>query len=258
MHKVVSRDGTTIAYEKAGEGPPIVLLGGGFRDHTAFDTLVPYLTPHCTVYAYDRRGRGQSGDSPHYAVEREIEDLQAVIDGAGGRAAVFGGSSGAILALEAALAGAAISRLALLEPPYRVPGFRTPPAGFAGHLDALLAAGRRGEAVEYFLGEHVGFPPEWVKEWKDSPLWPSNEALAHTLPYDTAVMGDGRVPVERMAGMRVETLVVNSDHTSDWLLAAAEATAAALPDGRRLELPGVWHRVLPEVLGPVLVDFVTA
>ncbi|WP_458246932.1 alpha/beta fold hydrolase [Streptomyces sp. MAI_2237] len=257
MHKVVSRDGTTIAYEKAGQGPPIVLLGGGFRDHTAFDTLVPHLADHLTVYAYDRRGRGQSGDSPAYAVQREIEDMEAVIADAGGRAAVFGGSSGAILALRAALAGAPISKLALLEPPYRVPGFRTPPADFAERLDALLAEGRRGEAVEYFLAQNVGFPQAWIKEWKDSPLWPSNEALAHTLPYDTAVMGDGRVPVEELAGLPLETLVVNSDHTGDWLLAAAKATAAALPGGRRLELPGVWHRVLPEVLAPALVDFVT-
>jgi len=257
MHKVVSRDGTTIAYEKAGQGPPIVLLGGGFRDHTAFDTLIPHLAEHLTVYAYDRRGRGQSGDSPAYAVEREIEDMAAVIADTGGEAVVFGGSSGAILALEAALAGVPMRKLALLEPPYRVPGFRTPPAGFVERLDGLLGEDRRSEAVEYFLGEHVGFPPEWIQEWKDSPLWPSNVALAHTLPYDTAVMGDGRVPVERMASMRVETVVVNSDSTGDWLLGAAKATAAALPNGRRLELPGVWHRVLPEVLGPVLVEFVT-
>jgi hypothetical protein len=111
--------------------------------------------------------------------------------------------------------------------------------------------------VEYFLTESVGFPPDWVQEWKDSPLWQSNEALAHTLPYDTAVMGDGRVPVERLARTGLETVVINSDHTGDWLLAAAKATAAALPHGRRLELPGVWHRVLPEVLGPALVEFVT-
>lgn len=257
MHKVVSRDGTTIAYEKAGEGPPIVLLGGGFRDHTAFTALFPELTPHCTVYAYDRRGRGDSGDSPAYAVEREIEDLAAVIEATGGDAVVFGGSSGAILALETAMAGVPMRKLALLEPPYRVEGFRKPEDGFAQKLQALLDEEKRGEAVVYFLAEHVGFPPEWIAEWQASPIWPGNEALAHTLPYDTAVMGDGRIPVERLAKTEVETLLINSNATSDWLLTATAATAAALPNGRRLELPGVWHRVLPEVLGPALVEFVT-
>ncbi|GAA3205652.1 hypothetical protein GCM10020256_01140 [Streptomyces thermocoprophilus] len=106
MQKVVSRDGTTIAYEKAGDGPPIVLLNGSFRDHTIFDALVPELTPYCTTYVYDRRGRGESGDAPAYEVAREIEDLEAVIEAAGGSAVVFAGSSGANLAIEAALAGA--------------------------------------------------------------------------------------------------------------------------------------------------------
>ncbi|MEU9376952.1 alpha/beta hydrolase [Streptomyces sp. NPDC048255] len=257
MRKVVSRDGTTIAYEQAGEGPPIVLLGGGFRDHTAFDTLVPELSGHCTVYAYDRRGRGQSGDSPAYAVEREIEDLAAVVEEAGGNPVVFGGSSGAILALEAMMAGVPMRKLALLEPPYRVEGFRKPEEPFADKLQALLDQEKRGEAVEYFLAEHVGFPPEWIADWKASPMWASNEVLAHTLPYDTQVMGDGRIPVERLARTEVETLLINSNATSDWLLTATAATAAALPAGRRLELPGVWHRVLPEVLGPVLVEYVT-
>jgi pimeloyl-ACP methyl ester carboxylesterase len=257
MRKVVSRDGTTIAYEQAGDGPPVVLLGGGFRDHTVFTSLIPELAPHCTVYAYDRRGRGESGDAPAYAVQREIEDLEAMIAEAGGEAAVFGGSSGAILALEAAMAGAPISRLALLEPPYRMDGFRRPPEDFPEQLDALLAADKRGEACEFFLAEHVGFPPEWIEEWRNSPIWSANEAMAHTLPYDTAIMGDSRMPAERLATLQVQTMVVNSDHTGDWLLAAAKATAAALPNGRRLELPGVWHRVLPEILGPALAEYVT-
>jgi pimeloyl-ACP methyl ester carboxylesterase len=257
MRKVVSRDGTTIAYERAGEGPPVVLLGGGFRDHTVFTSLIPELAPHCTVYAYDRRGRGESGDAPGYAVRREIEDLEAVIAEAGGRAAVFGGSSGAILALEAAMAGAPISRLALLEPPYRMEGFRRPPDDLPDKLDALLAQDLRGEACEYFLAECVGFPPEWIEEWRNSPMWSANEAMAHTLPYDTAILGDSRLPAGRLGALRTQTLVINSDSTGDWLLAAAKATAAVLPNGRRLELPGVWHRVLPDVLGPALAAYVT-
>lgn len=256
MRKVVSRDGTTIAYEKSGSGPPIVVLGGGFRDHRTFDSLLPELTPHCTVYAYDRRGRGESGDAPVYAIEREIEDLHAVIDAAGGEATVFGGSSGGILALEAALAGVPITRLALLEPPYRVEGFWRPPEDFAARLQSLLDEEKRSEAAEYYLSALIGLPPDVVADWRQGPMWSRNVALAHTLPYDTALMGDDRVPVERLADVKVHTLLINSDSTADWLHAAARATADALPDCQRLELPGVWHRVLPDVLGPVLVDFV--
>jgi pimeloyl-ACP methyl ester carboxylesterase len=258
MQKVVSRDGTTIAYQKAGDGPPIVLLGGGFRDHTVFSSFVPELAPHCTTYAYDRRGRGESGDAPAYALEREIEDIEAVIAEAGGAAAVFGGSSGAILALEAAMAGAPITRLALLEPPYRLPGYQRPPDDFLAHLRSLLAAEKRGAAAEYFLAELAGFTPEEIAQWRDSPMWASNEAMAHTLVYDTIVCGDGRLPVERLAKTEVPTLIINSESTSDWLRAAAQATAAALPNGRNVSLPGVWHKVPPEILGPALVEFVTS
>lgn len=257
MRKVVSRDGTTIAYEKAGDGPPIICLGGGFRDHTIFDSLVPVLSPHLTTYVYDRRGRGESGDSPHYAVQREIEDIEALIAEAGGQAAVFGGSSGGILALEAAMGGSAISRLMLLEPPYRLPGQQRPPDAFPEHLDALLAQGRAGEAADYFLEFMVGFTTEEIAAWRKSPLWPENESVVHTLPYDTAICGDGRLPVERLARTHTPTLVINSDSTSEWLRVAAEATAAALPQGRHVTLPGVWHKVPSEVLGPALVEFVT-
>ena len=257
MRKVVSRDGTTIAYEKAGDGPPIVLLGGGFRDHTAFTSLVPKLVPYCTTCTYDRRGRGESGDAPTYAIEREIEDLEAVIAKAGGQAAVFGGSSGAILALEAAMAGAGITKLALLEPPYRIEGYQRPPDDFADNLRSLLAEEKRGEAAEYFLAEIAGFSPEEIAAWRGSPMWPANEAMAHTLAYDTAICGNGRLPVERLAKTEVPTLVINSESTSDWLRAATRETAVALPNGRQVSLPGVWHKVPPEVLGPALVEFVT-
>ena len=186
MLKVVSRDGTTIAFQRAGDGPPIVLLNGAFRDHTIFDALVPELAPHCTTYVYDRRGRGESGDSPGYAVEREIEDLEAVIEEAGGQAVVFAGSCGANLALEAALAGAPITKLALHEPFYRIEGYPQPPDDFAGNLRALLADDRRGEATEYFLAELLGLTPEVIADWRAGPLWATNEANAHTLVYDTA------------------------------------------------------------------------
>jgi pimeloyl-ACP methyl ester carboxylesterase len=257
MRKVVSRDGTTIAYEKAGEGPPLVLLNGSFRDHTIFDALVPELAPYCTTYVYDRRGRGESGDSPEYAVEREIEDLEAVIQEAGGSAVVFAGSSGANLAIEAALGGAPITKLALHEPFFRVDGYPKPPWNVAKTLRVLLADDRRDEAVEYFLGSVLGLTPDTVAEWRRGPIWAVNEANAHTLAYDAAICGDYSVPVDRLAGYRTQTLVLNSDHTSAWLRAAAQATAAALPGGRGVELPGSWHRIDMDVLGRVLAEFAT-
>jgi pimeloyl-ACP methyl ester carboxylesterase len=257
MRKVVSRDGTTIAYERAGDGPPIVLLNGAFRDHTIFDALVPELAPHCTTYVYDRRGRGGSGDSPGYAVAREIEDLEAVIEEAGGEAVVFAGSCGANLALEAAAAGTPITKLALHEPFYRVDGYPKPPADFLVNLRALLAADKRGEAAEYFLAELLCLSPEVIAAWRTGPLWATNEAHAHTLPYDTAICGDYGLPAQRFAQIATPTIVVSSDGTSDWLRAAARATAAALPNGRAVELPGSWHRVDTPVLGRVLVEFAT-
>ncbi|MGH3157715.1 MAG: alpha/beta fold hydrolase [Streptosporangiaceae bacterium] len=257
MRKVVSRDGTTIAYEKAGDGPPIVLLNGAFREHTIFDSLVPELAPHCTAYVYDRRGRGDSGDAPAYAVEREIEDLEAVIAAAGGQAVVFGGSCGANLALKAALAGAPITKLALHEPLYRVQGYPKPPDEFTGILRALLAGDKRSEAAEYFLAEVVGLAAEVITRWRNGPRWITNETNAHTLFYDTAICGDFDVPVQRLAAFRTPTLVINSDSTSDWLRAAARQTAAALPNGWGMQLPGSWHRVQTDILGRILAGFAT-
>lgn len=258
MLKVVSRDGTTIAYEKSGEGPPLVLLNGAFRDHTIFAELVPELAQHCTVYAYDRRGRGQSGDAPEYAVEREIEDLQAVIEEAGGSAAVFAGSTGANLTIQAALTGTPITKLALHEPFYRVDGFPKPPGNAARTLQVLLEGNRRDEAAEYFLGPVLGLTPDNVADWRRSPIWAMNEANAHTLSYDVEICGDFTVPAGLLAGFQTETLVLNSDNTSAWLRAAAQATAAALPNGRGLELPGSWHRIDMDVLGRTLAEFAGA
>jgi pimeloyl-ACP methyl ester carboxylesterase len=255
MRKVVSQDGTTIAYEQAGDGSPMVLLNGAFRDHTIFDSLVPELAPFCTTYVYDRRGRGESGDSPSYAVAREIEDLAAVIEEAGGEAAVFAGSCGANLALEAVLAGVPITRLALHEPFYKVDGYAKPPADFMAKLRALLAADERGAAAECFLADLLCLTPEMIAAWRTGPLWATNEAHAHTLPYDTEICGDYSVPAERFASITTPAMVVSSDHTSDWLSAAARATADALPSARAVELPGSWHRVDTPVLGRALVEF---
>ncbi|MFJ4691896.1 alpha/beta fold hydrolase [Streptomyces sp. NPDC088766] len=257
MRKVVSRDGTTIAYRSAGEGLPIVLVNGAFRDHTIFDPLVPELVAHCTVYVYDRRGRGHSGDCPGYAVEREVEDLAAVIEEAGGQAVVFAGSTGANLALEAALAGVGVTKLALHEPYFRTLGHPKPPADCMDVLRALLAQGRRGEAAQYWLSELLGLSAEVIAEWRQAPLWATNEANAHTLLYDTAILGDFEVPVARLAALRTPAVVLSSDASSDWLRDAARATAAALPNGFGMQLPGSWHRIDTPILGRVLAGFAT-
>ncbi|GIF04178.1 alpha/beta fold hydrolase [Actinoplanes siamensis] len=257
MRKVVSRDGTAVAYAKAGDGPPLVLLPGAFRDHTVFTYMLPYLTG-LTTYCYDRRGRGRSGDAPDYAVEREIEDLVAVIEECGGEAAVFGGSTGAVLALEAAMAGAPISRLTLLEPPYRLPGEQLPDADLATRLTGLVARGRRGDAAALFLAQAAGLDQPGIEAWRNGPMWEQSEAFAHTLAYDAAICGDFRLPAERLARLSVPTLVVSSDSTSAWLAASAAATAAAIPDGHHAVLPGVWHRVPAETIGPAIAAFVLA
>lgn len=257
MRKVVSQDGTTIACRSTGDGPPIVLMNGAFRDHTIFDALVPELAPHCTVHVYDRRGRGQSGDAPYYAVQREIEDLAAVIDDAGGQAAVFAGSTGANLALEAALAGVPITRLALHEPYFRVAPHPKPPADCMDTLKTLLAQDRRGQTAEYWLREFLGLSPQIIAEWRTAPLWATNEANAHTLLYDTTILGDFEVPTARLAALRTPALVLNSDATGDWLRDAARATAAALPSGWGMQLPGSWHRIDTDILGRVLAGFTT-
>src|SRR5918996_4610574 len=197
MDTVTSSDGTRIAFDRLGDGPPIVLVCGQSTDRSSNAPLAALLAEHFAVFNYDRRGRGDSGDTLPYAVEREIEDIGALIGEAGGSASVFGVSSGAALALEAAAAGLAIDKLALWEPPYIVEGRPRPPADTARIYTELVAAGRRGEAVEYFMANVVGLPPEFVAEAKKAPWWPAQEALAHTLAYDATIMGDYSLPTER-------------------------------------------------------------
>ena len=164
-----------------------------------------------------RRGRGESGDTAPYAVEREIEDLDAVIAAAGGSASVYGTSSGAALVLEAAASGLAITKLALWEPPFIVEGRPRPPADTARIYTELVAAGRRGDAVEYFMANVVGLPPEFVAEAMKAPWWPAQEALAHTLAYDATIMGDYSLPTERAASVMVPTLVIDGGASFPWI-----------------------------------------
>jgi pimeloyl-ACP methyl ester carboxylesterase len=257
MGELQSGDGTRIAFDRVGDGPPVVLVDGALSHRTLgpMARLVDPLAASATVFRYDRRGRGQSGDTAPYAVAREVEDLAAVIDAAGGAAAVFGLSSGAALALEAAATGLPITRLALYEPPYSVEPDEDP--AYLARLHELIAAGRRGDAVEWFLS-NAGVPPEALAAMRTQPEWPAFEAVAPTLAYDHAVLGDGAVPRERAARITVPTLVANGAESPDFFARAAEAAAAAIPGAEHRVLEGqAWGRADLAALAPMLTAFFT-
>lgn len=266
MDTVISRDGTRIAFDRSGEGPALVLVGGALQ-HRAIDPstarLAELLAPRLTVVRYDRRGRGDSGDTTPYAVERELEDLDALIRDAGGSAFVFGMSSGAILALDAAARGSAITRLALYEPPFIVDDTRPPvPADYTERLTELLAGGRPGDAVELFMTEAVGVSSPTVASMRPSPFWPALEGVAHTLPYDDAITSatlSGRpLPAGRWTTVTAPTLVIDGDASPAWARNAVQALVDVLPDARRRTLEGQTHQVDPEVLAPVLRECFSA
>jgi pimeloyl-ACP methyl ester carboxylesterase len=258
METVTSRDGTTIAFDKLGEGPPAVLVCGGSVDRMADAAIAQQLASVFTVFNYDRRGRGDSGDTPPYAIEREVEDIQAVIEAAGGSAFLWGSSSGAALALIAVENGVSASKLALWEPPYIPDEFPKPPEDQVEQYETMVAEGRRGDAVEYFMSKVVGMPPEFVAGAREQPFWAASEALAHTLAYDARIMSDYAVPVDRAASVKVPTLVIAGGADLPWMRQTAQALADALPDGRVRFLEGQGHDVDPAVLAPVLVEFFTA
>lgn len=256
---VRSADGTQIAFERGGDGHPLVLIGGAFSNRAVARGLAHVLAPHFTVVTYDRRGRGDSGDFDHYAVEREVEDLTAVIESVGGRAGVFGHSSGAILALEAARAGAPISAVAAYEPPYIPEGFHRPAADLAARLRALIVADRGEDAVVLFQTEAIGIPAAAVEGFRHTEMWPGLVAVAHTLPYDMEIAGPGNVlPSERLAAISVPTLVIVGTASMPWMLPGTRAAAAAIPGARHLELAGEDHGTPgshPDALLQPLVEF---
>lgn len=257
MDTVTSRDGTTLAYDRLGEGPPVVLVSGGSTDRMANAGLAAELAAHHTVYNFDRRGRGDSGDTPPYAIEREIEDITAVIEAAGGSANLYGTSSGAGLAMHAAAAGLPVTRLALWEPPYSVSGRPDLPDDTASVYRELVEAGRRGDAVEYFMSKVVGLPPEFVANARQAPWWAQQEAIAHTLAYDATVMGDYTLPTEIAKAVPVPTLIIVGGASFDFMEESADALATLIPNAQRADLEGQQHNVDPAALAPVLTRFFT-
>jgi pimeloyl-ACP methyl ester carboxylesterase len=253
---VKSKDGTPIAFDQVGAGPPVILVVGAFNERSTGAPLAEVLAPDFTAITYDRRGRGASGDTAPYAVEREIEDLDALIDAAGGAASVFGYSSGAALGLKAAAAGSAITRLAMYDlPPVIDDGRPRESADHAARLGELIAAGRRGDAVEYFQARLVGLPDEVVAQLRHAPFRPALEAIAHTLVYEAMIVGDRWLPTDLATSITVPTFAVAAGAGSPLLPATAHALAAAVPNARALVLDGQTHDIDPNVLGPVLKDF---
>jgi pimeloyl-ACP methyl ester carboxylesterase len=259
MKTVTSKDGTPIAYTKSGEGAPLLLVDGAmcYRAFGPMGPLAASLAPHFTVYTYDRRGRGESGDTLPYAVEREVEDMDAIIQAAGGAAFVYGISSGAALALEAAIRGLNITRLALYEPPYMVDqNLPRPPADYLAQLKALVAAGRRGDAVAYFMTKGIGMPEEAVAPMRNSPVWPMFEAIAPTLVYDATIMeGNNWQPPVQAASVTVPTLVMEGGDSPAWAGKASLALEKAIPDAQHRTLAGQTHEVAAEALAPALEKF---
>jgi pimeloyl-ACP methyl ester carboxylesterase len=260
MHKAISKDGTKIAYDKEGDGPAVLLIWGALSTRLSGHApeLSHALAEHFSVYNYDRRGRGDSADTKPYAIEREIEDTEALIDAAGGSAFLFGHSSGAILALEAAtrLKGK-VGKLAMYEAPYNNDSEAQQVwRHYLEQLTEALAADRRGDAVALFM-TLLGLPSEKIEGMRRAPLWPALEAMAPTLAYDhAAFMGkDISVPAARAARVDVPTLVMSGGAGAPFMRDTAQTLAQAMPQARYLELEGQTHDADPKVLAAVLVGF---
>lgn len=252
MPDVPSKDGTSIAHDRQGNGPAVILVGGGLDDGSENVPLAAELAKSFTVFNYARRGRAGSGDTQPYAVERELEDIDALIGEAGGSAHLYGVSSGGMLALEATAAGLAIERLAVYDVPYD-PSDDAPRRyeEYRQQLATVLAAGRRGDAVDLFM-RLAGSSDDDVAGARTSPFWPGLEAIAHTLAYDAALYG--QPPVERLSTISQPTLVITGGE-GDFYAPAADAIVASVPDAKQLVLEGQGHVADPVAVALVLRPF---
>jgi pimeloyl-ACP methyl ester carboxylesterase len=263
MATVRSRDGTTIAFDEQGNGPALILVDGAMstRSSGSKPELAKLLAQHFMVYSYDRRGRGDSGDTKPYAVEHEIEDIDALIDEAGGSAFVYGHSSGGSLALEATVKlGDKVKRLAVYEAPYNDdPDARKAWGEYIRNLTEALASDRRGDAVALFMA-YVGVPAAQIEGMRHAPFWKGMEAIAPTLGYDqTAIMGeDGSIPIERAARVHVPTLLMTGGNGAPFMLETAKTLSTTIQGAKLSTLDGQTHDVQPEALAPVLVEFFTS
>ena len=257
-----SRDGTAIGYWSSGEGPPLLLVHGGFGDHSRWDALRPHLEAHFTVHAMDRRGRGASGDGPDYDATREFEDVAAVVDAiaARGRTSVdvYGVSSGASYALNAAALTGSIRRLVLYEPPAGTTAEDLVPAGLLERLEALLATGERERVVEVFFREALGLTPEELEVMRAQPSWQGRVEAAHTFPRELATPPERWFDAQQAASVAVPVLMLQGSESPETLLQATHKVAAALPDVRVAVLEGQAHSadfLAPELVAKELLAF---
>jgi pimeloyl-ACP methyl ester carboxylesterase len=261
MEKTTSRDGTPIAFERLGDGEPVILVAGALQGRATYRPLAEELSRHLTVFNYDRRGRGDSGDTAPYAVQRELEDLGALIAEAGGRASLYGHSSGAALVLHAAAGGLSIHTMVLHEPPWGSGSEqeRQVEQQEAEHLSALLAQDRRSDAVKFFLAS-AGLPPEIIDDLSQDPAMLGNAPTLLYDPYEVTSEDSrgGQTPADQASRVTVPTLVLVGGASPEWMIDAGRQIADTLPNGRLHVLEDHGHVVPPEVLAPVVTEFITA
>jgi pimeloyl-ACP methyl ester carboxylesterase len=256
----LSKDGTPIAFDRIGNGPPVILVDGAlcYRGMGQSGQLAELLAQYFTVFTYDRRGRGGSGDTAPYAVEREVEDIAALLSEAGGAAFLWGMSSGAVLALEAAKRLNGIKKLALYEAPFIVDDSRSTPERDWVRIAEAVAANRRSEAVKVFL-KSVGVPAFFGAVMSLMPMWSKLKAVAHTLPYDGAIVGDNQrgqpLPAGRWASVTVPALVMDGGKSPAWMRQGSRSLASVLPNARYRTIEGETHMLKPKAHAPVLAEF---
>jgi pimeloyl-ACP methyl ester carboxylesterase len=254
----VSRDGTRIAYDVQGSGPALILIDGAFcgRNMGPMPKLAPLLAPHFTVYNYDRRGRGDSGDTRPFSVDREYEDLAALIELAGGSAFLYGTSSGASLALFATARGLPVAKLAIFEPPFTdVPGGKPMPAGYQAELERLVAEDRRADIIRFFMVRMIGMPAFMMPMMRFNPHWKAMLHNAPSLAYDAAIMEGYGFPTEAAKSIHVPTIVMSGDKTFRQLREPVRLARETIPGARFALLPGQSHDAAAETVAPVLIDF---
>jgi pimeloyl-ACP methyl ester carboxylesterase len=259
MQKVTSKDGTIIAFDQSGEGPAVILVSGGLVSRSDNAPLASLLTPNFTVFNYDRRGRGESSDTAPYAIEREVEDIEALINAAEEPAFLYGISSGAALAMEATIKlGNKIKKLAIYEVPYNSDETaRQAWKEYRRQLKELLEAGRKGDAVALFMRLN-GMPSDNIQEMREHPVWQTLEAVASTLAYDAAILGeDASIPIERASKVNVPTLIINGGASYRFIHITAQALTESIPNAKHCTLKGQTHNVAAEALAPVLIEFFT-
>jgi pimeloyl-ACP methyl ester carboxylesterase len=257
MQTVRSKDGTTIAYAKSGQGKPLVLVHGTTADHTRWAPILPELEKHFTVYAVDRRGRGASGDAKDYAIDREFDDVAAVVDSIGEPVSLLGHSYGALCSLEAATRTDKVAKLVLYEPPIPT-GVPIYPAGSIDRLQTLLDAGDRAGVVSTFFTQVVRMPQRELELQQSLPNWPARVAAAHTIPRELRADEAYRFDPQRVAGVHAPTLLLLGGDSPPFFHAAIDAVHAALPGSKVVVMPGQQHTAIntaPQLFLHEVLDF---